>query len=455
MKRKAAVVVVDDEQDLRENVAEYLAARGFTTHTAETGAAALEVIESERISAVVLDLVMPGMGGLDVLRQIKAIDPHIQVIMVTGKGSVQSAVEAMRAGAYDYVTKPVKLAELEPVVMRAAELTLLKRQNSAYRDVQARRGARLASEMIAQSPAMCKVLDMAGRYAMAEMPVLIEGETGTGKELIAEFIHANSGRKEAPLVVLDCGALSETLIDSELFGHEKGAFTGATDSRAGMLEVADGGTLFLDEIASIPMAVQTRLLRFLERGIFRRVGARAEKTVDARVIAASNRNLDHVMAEGKFRDDLYHRLAVLRVNIPPLRDRVEDIMPLAHAFLARLSDAGGQPMALSEDARETLLAYAWPGNVRELLHTIERAAFTARSQGAGEVQEHHLGLVLSPREDRPVATTLKGAGSRHVRTVLEQCEGNRKRAAEMLGISERHLYRLLQAELADEENPRQ
>ena len=452
MKRKSTVLVVDDEQDLRENVAEHLTSRGFEVLTAETGAAALERLSSDHVEIVLLDLVLPGMGGLEVLRHIKSIDPLIQVVMITGKGTVQSAVEAMRIGAHDYLTKPVKLAELEAVVVRAAEMGHLKRQNRAYRDAQSRRCARVATEIVAHSPAMKRILQDAERFGQANMPVLMEGETGTGKELIAEYIHASSERREAPLVVLDCGALSETLIDSELFGHEKGAFTGASETRSGMLEVADGGTLFLDEIASIPMAVQTRLLRFLERGMFRRVGARSEKSVDARVLAASNRNLEHEMAHGRFREDLFHRLAVLRIKIPPLRDRTGDILPLCQAFLRRLADTPEHALMLSEDAQEALLAHAWPGNVRELLHTIERAAFAVRLHGTQQIAVEHLGLVIQPHEPHGVAASIKQAETTHITNVLEQFDGNRKRAAEALGISERHLYRLLHAKpLPDKE----
>ncbi len=439
--------MVDDETSFLAPVSEHLQSQGFDTLTASSGAAALELAQAQHIDVVVTDLRMPGMDGLELLTALKQVDPLVQVVVLTGQAAIESAVEAMRRGAYDYVAKPIRLGDIEAVVRRAMENAVLSRQNRAYREMQRQHRVRIATDIVASSQAMRQILQQAEGFAKTDLPVLIDGETGTGKEVIAEFIHANGERRDLPLTVLDCGSLAENLVDSELFGHEKGAFTGAVDARPGMLEVADGGTLLLDEIGELPLAVQARLLRFLENGTFRRVGGRVEKAVDVRVLAATNRQLDQDVTTGRFREDLYHRLVVFRLTVPPLRERTEDIQPLAETFRDRVCGTRHTVLPFAASAQAALKAHSWPGNVRELLHTVERACFAARLTGATEINLPHLGLPgAHPGAGvDPAMLSLREAEKRHVDIVLKRCDGNRKRAAEVLGVSERQLYRLIQS----------
>lgn len=444
MKHAGTVLLVDDESGFRENVAERLQARGFQILHAGEAESALGKVRHHLIDVALVDILMPGMDGITLLGRLKEIDPLMEVVIVTGQGSIESAVEAMRRGAYHYITKPVRLSELEMVVRRAIEKTLLARQNRLYREDLRRRRVQSTPEIIAYSTTMKKLLEEAERIAQTDASVLIEGETGTGKEVLAEFIHRKSPRQDHTLSVLNCGALSESLLDTELFGHEKGAFTGATEARPGMIEVADGGTLLLDEIGDIVPAAQVRLLRFLERGLFRRVGSTRERSVDVRMLAATNRDLAQEVADGRFRQDLYHRLLVFRLRILPLRERPEDILPLADHFLSRLAGPGCPPKRLGAAVQATLRAYSWPGNVRELAHTLERACFAAVLAGADEIGPEHLGLPTSAAGFLGDLITLQEAEKRHIQAVLERLGGHRQKAAEVLGITERHLYRLLQ-----------
>jgi DNA-binding NtrC family response regulator len=314
-----------------------------------------------------------------------------------------------------------------------------------------RRKLRDGGVIIAESPAMRALLAEASGVARADSPVLIEGETGTGKEVVAEYIHQASDRRGGIMSVVNCGALSESLVDAELFGYEKGAFTGATEARKGIIEVADMGTLLLDEIGDIPPSTQVRLLRFLERGVIRRVGSATEKQVDTRVLAATHKTLEKEVAAGRFREDLYHRLLVFRLMIPPLRERKEDIIPLTEYKRARLARRKSTPGIFTKAAEGALLKYAWPGNVRELLHTVERACFAALLAGSEEIATEHLNLPAKssqPRSDLSLAEVER----HHVMSVLDRCEGNRKRTAAALGISERNLYRLLKKYNKDSES---
>lgn len=438
--RHNVVLLVDDEGPFRENVAEHLGARGFEVLQASQGEAALALVRERAVDVAVVDLFMPGMDGLTLLERLKEIDPGMEVAILTGQGSIESAVEAMRKGAYHYVTKPARLRELEMVVRRALERVRLGRQNRALCEGERRRRPR--PEIVAHAPAMRHLLAQAEGIAPADATVLIEGQTGTGKEVLAEFIHRKSARAGQPLSVLDCGALSETLVDAELFGHERGAFTGATEARPGILEVADGGTLLLDEVGDMAPPVQMRLLRWLERGAFRRIGSTQERFADVRVLAATHRDLDRLVSEGRFRQDLFQRLHVFRLRIPSLRERAEDILPLAEHFLARRPPSL-EAVSLDDAARAALAAYAWPGNVRELSHTMERACLAARLSGSTKIGPEHLAL---PSASAPEGflVSLEEAERRHIGSVLERLGGNRARAAQVLGITERHLYRLLQ-----------
>jgi len=445
-KSRGTLLIVDDERSFRDSLVEYFTLRGYDTLDAESGSAALQEVEGRTIDAAVVDLVMPGISGMELIKRLKQIDPLTEVVMITAESSVENAVQAMREGAYDYVIKPIRLPDLEICIRRAAERSALSRQNRLYKESQRRRRVHMATEIVARSPTMRSVLETAEGLCQTDAPILIEGETGSGKEVMAEFIHAGSARHDIPMTVLDCGALSASLLEEELFGHEKGTFTGATESRPGMIEIADRGTLFLDEIGDMPVEAQARLLRVLEKGTIRRLGARKEKLVDVRIVAATNRNLDEAIADGRFRQDLYHRLLVFRIVIPPLRERREDILPLADSFIYKGARGGSVSIGLSDDAKELLMAYSWPGNVRELAHTMERASLYARTNKSAEICPEHLALPGSDTGQKDTgSSSLKEVEQRHIKDVLLSVGGHRKRAAEILGLSERQLYRKLSA----------
>ncbi|MBI4614279.1 MAG: sigma-54-dependent Fis family transcriptional regulator [Planctomycetes bacterium] len=438
------LLLVDDEADFRENVAEYLRAKGFDLLEAADAAAALEHATARRIDAALVDVRMPGMDGVSLLERIKEADPLTEVVIITGHGSIESAVGAMGRGAFHYVTKPVRMAELELVVRRALEKAALARQNQVYREGERRRRDRWGGRIVAESRSLRQILEAAEGIAQTDSNVLIEGETGTGKEIVAELIHRSSARRERNFSVLNCGSLSENLIDAELFGHEKGAFTGATEARLGIIEITDGGTLLLDEIGDMPLSAQVRLLRFLERGVFRRVGSSRERSVDVRVLAATHRDLGLEVKEGRFREDLYYRLLHFHLAIPPLRDRPDDVLPLARYYLTRMAAPGATPCVLSAQAESALALHPWPGNVRELSHAVERAVFAARIAGETTIEPCHLAL-LPPGGARSDLVSLREAERRHIQRVLDRVGGNRQLAAEVLGVSERHLYRMLRS----------
>ncbi len=436
MKRIDSILLVDDESEFRENVADRLESRGFKVFQAESAEAGLDLFRQTRMDVALVDVQMPGMDGITLLGHLKEADPLVEVVVVTGQGSIETAVDAMRRGAYHYVTKPVRLAELEMVVRRALEKTDLSRKNQLYQENLRKRRDGLASDVVVHSPAMKKIFEIAEGLSKTDSPVLIDGETGTGKEVVAEWIHSQSSRREEPFVVINCGALTDHLLDSELFGHEKGAFTGATASRSGMIEMADGGTLLLDEIGDMASAAQVRLLRVLERGLYRRVGSSREKSANIRILAATHRDLRKLSEEGSFREDLYHRLNVFHLEIPPLRERRDDILPLAEHFLR-------PGMKLGSASRDLLSGHSWPGNVRELAHAMERGGFSAHLAGKEVVDPVHLGL-SQDSAPRDILVSLEEAQYRHIQDVIEQLGGNRQQSAKVLGISERHLYRLLQ-----------
>jgi len=444
MKPPGTILLVDDETGFRENVAERLESRGYRVLHAENAEAALSQVGDHVVEVALVDIRMPGMDGLTLLGRLKEIDPSLEVVIVTGQGSIEVAVEAMQRGAYHFVTKPVRLKELEILVQKAVEKTLLSRQNSLFREgLKRRRGSR-SGRILAFSSAMRQLLLEAARIAQTEATVVIEGETGTGKEALAEYIHEHSPRRERLFSVLNCGALTETLVDSELFGHEKGAFTGAMESRPGIFEVTDGGTLLLDEVGEMTPSAQVRLLRVLERGLCRRVGSTRERAVDVRLLAATHRDLASAVAEGKFREDLFHRLKVFSLRIPPLRERREDVLPLARHFLAMMAPSREPAPVFGPQAEKALLEYAWPGNVRELAHAVERGWFMAHLNGKSEIDPADLGLIGNGSPGRSCLVSLEEAQRRHIRDVLNHLGDNRQKAAQVLGVSERHLYRLLQ-----------
>lgn len=443
MAKSIQILLVDDEEGFRETVSERLVLKGHQVTAVASAEAALESARGRNFEVAVVDILMPGMDGLTLLQHLKGVQPFLEVIMITGQGSIESAVESMKRGAYHYLTKPVKLAELEIQIQKAHEKGLLVRQNVLQREeLRFRRGR--YGEFVGRSEPIRLLLSLTDRIAPSDCTVLIEGETGTGKELVAHLIHRKGPRANKPFIVVNCGSLPEDLLERELFGHSKGAFTGAMEAKPGLIEVADGGALLLDEIGEMSLSGQVALLRVLETGLFRRLGETREIEVDVRVLAATNRQLSEALQQGQFREDLYHRLNVVRLHLPPLRERREDIPLLAQHFLERWKMKNRAPKSLSREALELLLSYRWPGNVRELANVIERACLVCEGE---RILPEHLGL---PGMSGAGATsagegllTLREAERRHILRTLEVLGGKVEEAARALGITPRHLYRKL------------
>jgi len=437
------ILIVDDEERMAGVVAMALARVGYACETCGSAAAALAALEARGADVVVTDWKMPETDGMELLRQLQARRADLPVILITAFASVSSAVAAMRAGAFDYVTKPFDNDELRAVVARALELTRLQRENRYLRQEVA--SSYTPEAMVAESPRSQAVLDLVRRAAPSRSTVLIQGESGTGKELVARLLHFWSERVGAPFVPVNCKAFAEGVLESELFGHEKGAFTGAVGARAGCFERASGGTLFLDEIGETSSEFQAKLLRVLQDGEVLRVGGTQPRTVDVRVVAATNRVLRDEIAAGRFREDLYFRLNVIPIHLAPLRERREDILPLAHHFLDRHAREAGRRLAFAPAAEAVLLAHAWPGNVRELENAVERAVVLARAEVI-----HPEDLLLEERSG-PVAAALSGtlqdaldqAAAARIRAALEAAGGQRSEAARVLGLERTTLYRMM------------
>ena len=429
------VLIVDDEPRMAESIAVALQRRGHECTTAVSGAEALERFADEPAHVVVTDLKMPGMDGLELLSRLAERAPGVPVIVLTAHGDVPSAVEAMSRGAFHFLTKPFDNDELRSLVSRALELQGLKRENRALR-------RELDAELVAQSPAMQKVLALIDRAAPSKAAVLLLGESGTGKEVLARRIHRLSDRMTGPFVAVNCKAFSTGVLESELFGHERGAFTGASGARAGCFERADGGTLLLDEIGEVDLDFQAKLLRVLQEGEVLRVGASQPRRVDVRVVAATNKDLRSEVERGRFREDLYFRLAVIPVHVPPLRERPGDVLALAGHFLDRHSRASGRALELSDEAEHALVAHAWPGNVRELENAVERAVVLAQTDVLGPED-----LLLEVRIGEAAGSgtlqeALDQAAATRIRAALAASGGRRAEAAAALGIERTTLYRL-------------
>ncbi|HST50564.1 MAG TPA: sigma-54 dependent transcriptional regulator [Pyrinomonadaceae bacterium] len=448
MSRKIRVMVVDDDSVLRKLVSEQIARMGFDSTPAASGEEALAALARSDYDVVLLDIRMPGLSGLDTLREIRKIEDTPEVIMLTADTSLGTGLEAMRLGAYDYLTKPATLDEIEAVVRKAEEKRRLVRQNASLKDAVRQPSDDAQSSLVYRSKAMEGLVALAETAARSDSTVIITGESGTGKDALARFIHSRSARADSPMLSVNCAALPESLFESEFFGHERGAFTGATATKRGLIEAADGSTLLLDEVGEMPLQTQVKLLHFLEEGRFRRVGSTRDREADVRVIAATNRNLADDVQQGRFRTDLFYRLNVISLHVPPLRQRRDDVSALAEHFIANFRERFNRPaLDLSPEARQRLASYDWPGNVRELRNCLERAAALANADIIEADQ------VVTPNaapnsEGKTVAAdgapaTLEQLERRHILRVLEDSGGNRERAAAILGISARTLYRKL------------
>lgn len=440
---KGSALVIDDDRTNRELLAQALRRADFTVTLAAGGEEALAV--GGDYDVVLSDLKMTPLSGLDVLDAFRKTAPETPVILLTAFGSVEAAIEAMKRGAFDYITKPVNLSELIVVATRAVEHCRLVREN---RQVQTSLSRHLrTASMVGHSRSIVEVFKLVGKVALSKTTVLIQGESGTGKELIARAIHENSPRAHKPFVAVNCSAMPDSLLESELFGHAKGSFTGAQSLRRGLLEEADGGTFFLDEVGDLSPVAQAKLLRALQEGEIRRVGSNETIPIDLRVIAASRRSLPQLVQAGRFREDLLYRLNTVTITLPPLRERPEDIPLLADLFLSRYgADKDVRVTALSPTAMQILLKYPWPGNVRELQHVIERAVtLTTHSVLSADDLAQEI-RVPPPQSGTPrldVPGTLSALQRERIFTVLESTKGNKERTARLLGISRRTLYRFL------------
>jgi len=433
----ARILVADDEPGIREFIADALGPEGHTVVQAANGEEAVTRLAEQAFDLVLTDLRMPRLDGLGLLRRVRAEQPETEVIVLTAHASVASAVEAMRLGAFDYLQKPLSGPdELRLLVGRAIE-----RRHLRDLRVRVERDAEEPLALAYEDPAMAPVLEAIDKVARTPATVLLLGESGTGKELAARAIHARGERRAHPFMAVNCAALAETLLESELFGHEKGAFTGATERRRGRVELSDGGSFFLDEVGELKPDLQAKLLRVLEERRFERVGGTRTIEVDVRWIAATNRDLAAMQAEGRFRPDLYHRLAVFPIRLPPLRERPRDILPMARSLLARACrELKRAPLRLAPEAERKLVAWRWPGNARELANALERAAILAEGDvisADGILIE--AGGAAAPGAPPPLATLAALERDAIIRT-LEAVGGNRRQAAEILGIGERTLY---------------
>ncbi len=434
----ASILIVDDEPIVQQSLGDWFRQDGFRVDTASSAKEALKLAAERPHDIALIDIKMPGMDGLELQERLAKEVPDLTVIVMTAYASIESAVRALKAGAYDYITKPFDPDELSHLVRRATEHRSLRSENERLKEQLTSVAG--ASPLVGASAAMRHVSDLIDAVASSDATVLVRGESGTGKELVARAVHARSNRRFGPLVVVNCGALPEGVLESELFGHEKGAFTGAQFRHKGKFELADGGTLFLDEVGTVSPRVQVELLRVLEEKKVTRLGGTVAVKTDFRVVAATNQDLELAVREGRFRDDLYWRLNVFGIDLPPLRERPEDIPVLAEHFLARFTMAMNKPATrFSAEALEILLAYSWPGNVRELQNAVERAVVLGAPP---EIRAGDLPLRVGSRSEGNGASplSLEEVEKAHVRRVLEGCGWNVSQAAKLLAIDRGTLY---------------
>jgi DNA-binding NtrC family response regulator len=442
------ILLVDDDASLRRVLAHHLTEAGYRVLTTSGGKSGLEVFTEEQVEMVITDIQMPEMSGLDLLRRVRVMNPDTVVLIITAYGSIETAVEAMKLGAHDYITKPFNREELLLTVGKGLEYTALVRENRSLKQFIETRFS--LDNAIGTSPAMRRVYALVEKVARADLAVLITGESGTGKELIAKAIHQHSARRDGPFGVINCGAIPEGLLESELFGHRKGAFTGAYSNARGKIEVADKGTVLLDEICELPPALQVKLLRVIEGGEFTRVGETETRRADVRFLAATNRDLSKMVEDGRFREDLYFRLKVVPIHLPPLRERREDIPLLADHFLKEASERFNRPsLRFEKDVFRYFQAYAWPGNVRELKHIVERLAVVSEDDNVSfkDLPENltattgNAANVLIQLPDEGI--DLEEVEREILRQALEKHGGNQTRAAQYLNITRSALiYRM-------------
>jgi DNA-binding NtrC family response regulator len=442
------ILVVEDEQVQLEAISGFLSKQGYEVLQSARPVDALAIARERAVDIVLTDFKMPGMSGVELLEALKKMNPGIEVIIMTAYGSVESATEAMKLGAVDYITKPIDLRQLQLMIRNTLERKLLVSEN---RQLRRQLSERFSFEgIVSQSTAMSQVLNIAGRVASSSAPVLITGETGTGKELVAKAVHFAGSRREKPFVAVNCAALSENLLESELFGHEKGAFTGADRQRKGRFEMAEGGTLFIDEVGEIPLALQVKLLRVLQERYYERVGSSHSLPTNVRIVAATNRNLEAMVREGKFREDLFYRLNVVAIRLPPLRERREDIPPLVDAFIKRFASENSKKISgISREAMDLLMKHSYPGNVRELENIMQQSIVLCRGE---MLFSEDLPLrVHEPFSEKISVLEMDGTFTEKVEafekslilSALQSAGNVQTRASERLGIGERHLrYKL-------------
>jgi DNA-binding NtrC family response regulator len=438
------ILVVDDDEITCNLLEEVLSKEGYRVQIALNGREAIEKGELQPYDVVLTDIRMLEVDGMEVLQAYKKKSPQTVIIMMTAFGSIETAIRAIKEGAYDYVSKPFKLDEIKLTIQRSLEQKRLAEENLHYRQELITKYK--LENVVGRSPQMLQVYKTIARVAESRSTILISGESGTGKELIARAIHFNSPRASRPFVAVDCSSLAETLLESELFGHVRGAFTGAVAAKKGLFEEADSGTCFLDEIGDISLAMQAKLLRVLQEHEIKRVGGTETVKIDVRIVAATNKNLEELVAEKKFREDLFYRLNVVSLQIPPLRERPEDVPLLADHFLRKYAAQNNKPVCrISPDAMEFLIRYRWPGNVRELENVIERAA-TLSSSSLILFEDLPRRLQVEPAQvsltSLPSRIPLSELEKLYIQKVLEETGGNKKRAAEILGVDRRTLYRM-------------
>jgi two-component system response regulator AtoC len=453
--RNARILVVDDDRDTRDLLSEVLEGEGYQVVAASGAPEALAAGKTAHFEVILSDIRLgPELNGLDVLRAFKSIQPDSEVILITAFGSMETAIEAVKAGAFDYLSKPFKIEEVLNRVRRALENRNLVRESRNL--VSSPDTLAPLSSLVGRSPAMLEVYKKIGMVADSRATVLITGESGTGKELVARAIHANGPRATQRFMAVNCGAFTESLLESELFGHVRGSFTGASMNKVGFFEDANSGTVFLDEVSEMSPALQVKLLRTLEAQEVRPVGSNQSLRIDVRMIAASNRNLADLVSEGKFREDLFYRLRVIEIDLPPLRERAEDIPLLVAHFLQRLGAEVGRTLTLSPEALSALIAYAWPGNVRELQNTLESVAALNRS-GVITLQDLPAKLSVGHDDGRSIEVLFAGlpsleeVGRRYLNYVLKVTGNNKSQAADILGVSRNTLYRMTSRQPPEED----